>query len=106
MINFICSLWGDKYSIDYVDKLYSMVERNCKREFKFYCQTDKIGFREEVNTLPFLRDLPESTPYEMKESKDYLNGFSLKIILNKHFKYNEILYLNKKKNSVFQNKKK
>lgn len=74
MINFICSLWGNKYSIEYVDKLYSMVERNCSRKFKFYCQTDRMGFREEINVLPFLQELPESTPYEMKHSKDYLNG--------------------------------
>ena len=44
--------------------------------------------------------------YKLIKKKDYLNGFSLKIIFNKHFKYNEIIYLNKKKNSVFQNKKK
>ena len=26
MVSFICSIWGEKYSIDYINKLYSMVK--------------------------------------------------------------------------------
>ena len=74
MLNFFCSLWGDKYSIDYVDKLYSMVERNCGEPFSFFCQTDKTGFRKEVEVLPFLTDLPHSTPEEMWNTDDFLHG--------------------------------
>ena len=74
MINFFCSLWGDKYSTDYVDKLYSMVERNCDEPFFFFCQTDKRGFRREVEILPFLTDLPDSTPEQMWASNDFMYG--------------------------------
>ena len=73
MVNILCSLWGEKYTIDYVDKLYSMVKRHCPVPFDFYCQTDKKGIRKEVNIIPFLSDLPESTPEEMFKSKMYLN---------------------------------
>lgn len=74
MVNILCSLWGEKYTIDYVDKLYSMVKRNCPVPFDFYCQTDKTGFRKEVNVIPFLSELLESTPKEMFNSKFYMNN--------------------------------
>ena len=74
MLNVFCTLWGDKYDISYVDKLYSMVERNCDESFQFFCQTDKKGFRSEVITLPFLTEFPRSTPKEMEEEKAYKHG--------------------------------
>ena len=73
-LNVFCSLWGTKYSTDYVDRLYSMVERNCPVSFDFFCQTDLSGFRKEVNVIPFLTDLPNSTPKEMWNSPDFMHG--------------------------------
>ena len=50
-----------------------MVERNCHEPFQFFCQTDKTGFRSEVEVLPFLKDLPHSTPEEMWNTDDFLH---------------------------------
>lgn len=75
MINVICSRWGNKYPIEYVNRLYNMVKRNLPTEFKFYCQTDDTkGMDTNIEQLPFLTDLPYSTPVDMKNSSDYLNG--------------------------------
>ena len=40
MIHVFSVRWGTKYSIDYVNRLYNMVKRNLRADFKFYCQTD------------------------------------------------------------------
>mgnify|MGYP005991706421 FL=1 len=39
--NFICVLWGAKYSEKYVETLYNMVKRNTTLPFNFYCLTDR-----------------------------------------------------------------
>lgn len=53
MINVVCLKWGSKYSVDYVNRLYGMVERNLKEDFCFYCMTENAeGIRAEVNILP------------------------------------------------------
>ncbi len=39
-INVVCLKWGDKYSADYVNRLYSMVKRNITIPFDFYCITE------------------------------------------------------------------
>jgi hypothetical protein len=36
----ICLKWGNKYSADYVNKLYSMVSRNISFDFEFVCFTE------------------------------------------------------------------
>lgn len=55
MLNFLCLKWGNKYSVDYVNNLYSMVSRNYSHSFKFFCMTeDSSGIREEVNIIPLL----------------------------------------------------
>jgi hypothetical protein len=52
-----------------------MVKRNLPAEFKFYCQTDDTkGMDANIEQLPFLTELPYSTPVDMKNSSDYLNG--------------------------------
>jgi hypothetical protein len=53
MTSFFCTLWGDKYSIDYVRNLHNAVKRNYDGEFKFYCQTDRELRIEGVHELPF-----------------------------------------------------
>jgi len=75
MIHVICSRWGDKYPIDYVNKLYNMVKRHLHQEFTFYCQTDDIeGMNPDIVQLPFLDVLPESTPEAMMNSSDFMNS--------------------------------
>ena len=39
--NVICLLWGTKYSVKFVNILYSMCKRNITGNFKFYCLTDE-----------------------------------------------------------------
>lgn len=74
MIHVICSRWGNKYSIEYVNKLYSMVKRHLPADFRFYCQTDDTnGMDSAITQLPFLEDIPESTPQAMLDSEDWMN---------------------------------
>jgi len=40
-MNFVCIKWGDKYSPEYVNNLYRMVERNYTKPFTFTCYTDE-----------------------------------------------------------------
>lgn len=40
-VNVVCVNWGDKYTPEYVTRLYEMVARNTTKKFKFYCLTDK-----------------------------------------------------------------
>ena len=61
MVSFICSLWGDKYSPEYVQKLHNAVKRYYDGEFKFYCQTDRELNITGVEELPFLHFLPVNT---------------------------------------------
>jgi hypothetical protein len=51
--------WGDKYSAEYVNKLYSMVLKNCCGEtFNFYCYTENsTDIRKEVNIIKIKTDL-------------------------------------------------
>ena len=40
MMNFVCIKWGTKYSPEYVNNLYRMVQEHYKRDFTFTCFTD------------------------------------------------------------------
>ena len=73
-VSVLCSLWGNKYSVDYVNKLYNMVKKNCPMPFDFYCQTDHDGLLPQIERIDFNSELPESTPHEMQASDNYLNG--------------------------------
>jgi len=56
--------WGNKFSADYVNRLYSMVSKNLDSKFRFVCFTENIeGIRPEVETqeLPEL-ELPPGAP--------------------------------------------
>lgn len=58
MINVLCVKWGDKYSSEYVNRLYSMVRRNMEVPFDFYCYTDKTdGIHPDVKTIPITTGL-------------------------------------------------
>lgn len=60
-MNIVCVKWGDKYSAEYVNKLYSMVLKNsCGEMFDFYCYTeDPTDIREEVNVIKIKTDLTQ-----------------------------------------------
>ena len=63
-MNIICMKWGNKFSADYVNRLYSMVSKNLDSKFRFVCFTENIeGIRPEVETqeLPEL-ELPPGLP--------------------------------------------
>ena len=57
-MNFVCVYWGNKYSTDYVQKLYNMVERNLTIPHKFVCFTDNIRLHKivtgDIDYRPFV----------------------------------------------------
>ena len=60
----LCMKWGTKYGPEYVNRLYGMVRRHLKGNFRFVCLTDDAqGIRTEVQCLPIpeLR-LPDGSP--------------------------------------------
>ncbi|MFN4804763.1 MAG: hypothetical protein ACK46A_08250 [Akkermansiaceae bacterium] len=49
----ICLKWGKRYGSEYVNKLYTMVQRNTKRPLRFICITDdNSGLIESIETRP------------------------------------------------------
>jgi len=55
-LNVICVKWGDKYPPEYVNRLYSMVQRRLHRPHRFVCLTDDAtGLHKgiEPKPLPF-----------------------------------------------------
>ncbi|MEX1257392.1 MAG: glycosyltransferase [Gemmatimonadota bacterium] len=49
----LCMKWGTKYGVEYVNRLYGMVQRNLSRPFRLVCLTeDRAGIRPEVEILP------------------------------------------------------
>lgn len=60
MQNVVCLKWGDKYSPEYVNNLYSMCSRHITDPFRFVCITDDdTGLDSNVEAIPLLdSDLP------------------------------------------------
>jgi len=56
--------WGNKFSADYVNRLYSMVERHLSLPFRLVCFTENgEGIRDEVEIQPLPElDLPANAP--------------------------------------------
>ncbi len=52
----VCMKWGNKYSSEYVNRLYNMVKRNTTLPFKFICYTE---IPEGVSPEVEIRPLPE-----------------------------------------------
>ena len=51
--NVICIKWGDRYSSDYVNRLFRAVSRNMKSNFNFACFTDQPkGMDPGITTFP------------------------------------------------------
>ena len=51
MLNFACVFYGDKYKVDYVKKLYNMVQRNTKVPHNFICFTDSTSIQRQLKTF-------------------------------------------------------
>lgn len=60
----LCMKWGTKYGPEYVNRLYAMVRRNLKGDFRFVCLTDDgSGIRAEVECFPIPDlKLPDGLP--------------------------------------------
>lgn len=60
----LCMKWGTKYGPEYVNRLYGMVNRHLRGDFRFVCLTDSSdGIRAEVECLPIPGlDLPPGSP--------------------------------------------
>ena len=72
MKNVLCVKWGNKFSAEYVNKLYSMVERHLSLPHRFVCLTeDPTGLNSEIETKPLLRkELKHSyTKFELFEKE-------------------------------------
>jgi hypothetical protein len=55
----VCLKWGDKYSSEYVNKLYNMVQRNLTLPHEFVCFTENIdGIDPNIQTKPLPKTLP------------------------------------------------
>lgn len=68
MQTIICIKWGTRYGADYVNRLYSMVQRNTLNETRFVCFTDDakdVHPKVEIKPLPFINIPKEvsSTPW-------------------------------------------
>ena len=56
MIRVVCLKWGEKYSAQYVNRLYAMVSRFLKQPFTFHCLTESPeGLNPDIQVL----DLPD-----------------------------------------------
>ncbi len=56
-INILCVKWGDKFSADYVNKLYNMTQRNLTLPHKFICLTeDATDLNKGITPLPLTRN--------------------------------------------------
>jgi hypothetical protein len=60
----LCMKWGTKYGPEYVNRLYGMVRRHLRGDFRFVCLTDRSqGIRAEVSCHPIPPlDLPPGIP--------------------------------------------
>ena len=60
----LCMKWGTKYGPEYVNRLYAMVRRHLRGDFRFVCLTDRDeGILPEVQCLPIpALDLPPGIP--------------------------------------------
>ena len=77
-MNIICMKWGNKFSADYVNWLYSMVTKNLDSKFRFVYFTENIeGIRPEVETqeLPELELPPEAPERGWRELTVFKKNF-------------------------------
>lgn len=61
MTSFFCTLWGDKYSSEYVENLYDSLTRFYSKPFTLYCQTDRDLGIPGVEEIPFSSFFPDNS---------------------------------------------
>jgi len=64
MINVMCVKWGEKYSAQFVNKLFNMVQKNiCGHAFTFYCYTENSkDINPSIKIIPMQTDLTQYWP--------------------------------------------
>jgi len=64
MINVMCVKWGEKYSAQFVNKLFNMVQKNiCGHPFTFYCYTENSkDINPSIKIIPMQTDLTQYWP--------------------------------------------
>ena len=60
MYNFACVCYGDKYPVEYVQKLYNMVKRNTTLPVNFFVFTDHVKMHKMVDGHINIREFPET----------------------------------------------
>ena len=60
MYNFACVCYGDKYPVEYVQKLYNMVKRNTTLSVNFFVFTDHVKMHKMVDGYINIREFPET----------------------------------------------
>ena len=60
MYNFACVCYGDKYAVEYVQKLFNMVKRNTTLLVDFYVFTDHVKMHKMVSDEIKVRQFPET----------------------------------------------
>jgi hypothetical protein len=58
MINICCVFYGNKYTSDYVQKLYNMVQRHLTIPYNFYCFTDHSNLDDTISGNIIFKELP------------------------------------------------
>ena len=57
-MNFACVCYGIKYNIEYVQKLYNMVQRHTTIPHKFYCFTDNVNPQQQLKGDIIIKQFP------------------------------------------------
>ena len=57
-MNFACVCYGIKYKIEYVQKLYNMVQRHTTIPHKFYCFTDNVNPQQQLKGDIIIKQFP------------------------------------------------
>ena len=84
MMHFLCMKWGNKYSPEYVNNLYKMVQQNYTKRFKFICYTDEP---EGINKDIKIRSIPNVDPLHPRHwfgQTNYCWDRSKFLVLNSH----------------------
>ena len=58
--NFACVCYGDKYSVEYVQKLYNMITRNTTLNINFFVFTDHVKMEKMIDGNINVRQFPEN----------------------------------------------
>lgn len=67
MIHVVCTKWGNKYPIHYVNRLYDMVAKYLPAKFEFYCQTDDTD-----GMCPWIEHIPLTSEFEPQYERNTL----------------------------------